>query len=211
MTVGRSRAPPLCHGLPEDKLQPSQPLFPTGGKTRRGWPPFGGHDEGSARAYTEKYFARGFSTTIALVDCSGCNCHSSDSDTPIRSGPQQRQQRRLVLQLRAGRVAERIAAAAIALLEHPSPYRGRPRRRNPARRGCACACTRPSPRPSPPTARADRGSPGSDCPRTRRARCRTPAARRSPPAARSRRARPRRCRGRNRRCTRRPPSAAAAA
>ena len=34
---------------------------------------------------TEKYFACGLSTTIALVDCSGCSCHSSDSDTPIRS------------------------------------------------------------------------------------------------------------------------------
>ena len=37
--------------------------------------------------YTEKYFAFGLNTTSALVDCSGCNCHSSDSDTPIRSAP----------------------------------------------------------------------------------------------------------------------------
>ncbi len=36
-------------------------------------------------AYTEKYLAFGFNTTIALVDCSGCNCHSSDSEMPTRS------------------------------------------------------------------------------------------------------------------------------
>ena len=36
---------------------------------------------------TEKYLARGFRTTMALVLCSGCNCHSSDSDTPMRSAP----------------------------------------------------------------------------------------------------------------------------
>ena len=37
--------------------------------------------------YTEKYFACGLSTTIALVDCSGCSWNSSDSDTPIRCAP----------------------------------------------------------------------------------------------------------------------------
>ncbi len=37
--------------------------------------------------YTEKYFARLFKITIALVLCSGWSCHSSDSDTPIRSAP----------------------------------------------------------------------------------------------------------------------------
>lgn len=40
--------------------------------------------------YTEKYLARGFSTTIALVLCSGCSCHSSLIETPIRSAPSRR-------------------------------------------------------------------------------------------------------------------------
>jgi hypothetical protein len=37
--------------------------------------------------YTEKYLAAGFSTTTALVDCSGCNWNSSDREIPIRSAP----------------------------------------------------------------------------------------------------------------------------
>ena len=37
--------------------------------------------------YTEKYFACGLSTTIALVDCSGWSWNSSDNDNPIRSAP----------------------------------------------------------------------------------------------------------------------------
>ena len=36
---------------------------------------------------TEKYLARGFRTTMALVDCSGCNWNSSDSEIPMRSAP----------------------------------------------------------------------------------------------------------------------------
>jgi hypothetical protein len=31
------------------------------------------HVAAASLDYTEKYFARGFNTTIALVDCSGCN------------------------------------------------------------------------------------------------------------------------------------------
>ena len=46
-------------------------------------PVFAGEGRGEG-AHTEKYFALGLSTTIALVDCSGCSCHSSDSDTPMR-------------------------------------------------------------------------------------------------------------------------------
>ena len=45
---------------------------------------------GARRGYTEKYFARGFSTTMALVDCSGCSCHSSESEMPIRSASSRR-------------------------------------------------------------------------------------------------------------------------
>jgi hypothetical protein len=44
-------------------------------------------DRRPASCYTEKYFARGFSTTIALVDCSGCNWNSSEIEIPIRSAP----------------------------------------------------------------------------------------------------------------------------
>ncbi len=33
-----------------------------------------------------KYFASGWWTIMASVDCSGCSCSSSDSSTPIRSG-----------------------------------------------------------------------------------------------------------------------------
>ena len=33
-----------------------------------------------------KYFASGWCTISASVDCSGCSCSSSDSSTPIRSG-----------------------------------------------------------------------------------------------------------------------------
>ena len=40
--------------------------------------------------HTEKYLARGLRITIALVLCSGCSCHSSESDTPIRSAPRRR-------------------------------------------------------------------------------------------------------------------------
>ncbi len=39
------------------------------------------------RYQTEKYFACGFKVTIALVDCSGCNWNSSDSEMPSRSAP----------------------------------------------------------------------------------------------------------------------------
>ena len=58
------------------------------------------------------------STTIALVDCSGCSWYSSDSETPMRSASSKRQELRLVFELRAGRIAEGIARAAIALGEH---------------------------------------------------------------------------------------------
>jgi hypothetical protein len=44
----------------------------------------------SPLAQTEKYFARGLSTTIALVDCSGWSCHSSDIETPIRPASSRR-------------------------------------------------------------------------------------------------------------------------
>ena len=44
----------------------------------------------AALFHTVKYFARGFSTTIALVDCSGSSCHSSDSERPMRSAPSRR-------------------------------------------------------------------------------------------------------------------------
>jgi hypothetical protein len=40
--------------------------------------------------YTEKYFATGFSVTIALVDCSGCSWYSSDNEIPRRSAPSSR-------------------------------------------------------------------------------------------------------------------------
>ena len=142
-----------------------------------------------AERYTEKYFACGLSTTIALVDCSGCSWNSSDSDDADPLGAQQRQERRLVLELRAGRIAERIARCRDSPAPASSPCRGRPRRRSPVRRGCACGRIRPSPRPSPPTGRAGRDSPGSGCPRTSRARPPTPSAPPSRPAARSRRAR----------------------
>jgi hypothetical protein len=38
-----------------------------GGRPVPGW------EATRVRNQTEKYFARGFNTTIALVDCSGCN------------------------------------------------------------------------------------------------------------------------------------------
>ena len=41
-------------------------------------------------AQTLKYFASGWWTTIASVDCSGCSCISSDSSTPIRAGSSSR-------------------------------------------------------------------------------------------------------------------------
>ena len=65
-----------------------------------------------------KYLASGWWTTIADVDCSGCSWNSSDSSTPIRLGVQQVEQLGLVLELGAGRVAEGVARAAVALPEH---------------------------------------------------------------------------------------------
>ena len=39
-----------------------------------------------APAHVLKYFASGWCTTIASVDCSGCSWNSSDSSTLMRSG-----------------------------------------------------------------------------------------------------------------------------
>ena len=64
-----------------------------------------------------KYLASGWWTTMASVDCSGCSWNSSVSLTPIRSGGSSRDQLRPVLQVGAGRVAERVARAAVALPE----------------------------------------------------------------------------------------------
>ena len=74
--------------------------------------------DGARRRYTEKYFACGLSTTIALVDCSGCSWNSSDSDKPIRSAPSSDRIGAWSSSLRARRIAERIARAAIALRQH---------------------------------------------------------------------------------------------
>ena len=54
---------------------------------------------------------------MALVLCSGQSWSSSDSSMPMPRSTQQLQQRRLVGEVRAGRVAEAVARAAIALLE----------------------------------------------------------------------------------------------
>ena len=43
-------------------------------------------EEDGPQAHVLKYFASGWCTTIASVDCSGCSWNSSDSSTPIRSG-----------------------------------------------------------------------------------------------------------------------------
>ena len=126
---------------------------------------------------------------MALVDCSGWSWYSSDSVDADALGAEQLQQRRLVLQLRAGRVAEASSGSRGSPASASCPCRGRPRRRSRARRGCACGRTRPAPRPSRPPGRAGRDSPGSGCRRTSRARCRRPAGPRSRPAGRSRRAR----------------------
>ncbi len=63
-----------------------------------------------------KYFASGWCTISAEVDCSGCSWNSSDSSTPIRSGLEQVDQHGLLLDVRAGGVAEGVARPAVALL-----------------------------------------------------------------------------------------------
>ena len=54
---------------------------------------------------------------MAEVDCSGWSWNSSDSSTPIRSGVQQLEQLGLLLEVGAGRVAEGVARAPVALVE----------------------------------------------------------------------------------------------
>ena len=97
----------------------------------------------------------------------GVSWNSSESSTPIRSGLEQRHERRLVLDVGAGRVAEGVRRAAVALLaDEDRPCRRRPRRRSRARCGSARASTRPAPRSAGRTARAARGSRGRRWPRT---------------------------------------------
>ena len=120
-------------------------------------------------------------------------------------GAQQVEQLPLVGEVGTGRVAERIAAAAIALLPASPRCRAPPRRQSPTRRGSAGAGIRPGPRPSRPTARADRGNPDSGSRRTTRARHRRRAGPSSRPAARSHRAR-RRSTSRKKSAMQSPPS-----
>ena len=126
-------------------------------------------DAASARGHRAlKYFASGWWTTSASVDCSGCSCSSSDSSTPIRSGPQQVDQLGPVLQVGAGRVAERVARAAVRLVaDHRvdvAVVGGRSRGRS----GSGRATSRPAPRSAGRSARAAPGSPGRRCARTAR-------------------------------------------
>jgi hypothetical protein len=64
--------------------------------------------------YTTKYFAPGWCTTIAEVDCS--------ADILLRL--QQGKQLSLILQIRAGRIAKRIPRSAIFLMKQVAYVRG---------------------------------------------------------------------------------------
>ncbi len=69
----------------------------------------------------------------------------------------------VVLQVGAGRVAPRVAAAAVLLAEETAQGRARPRRRSPTRCGSGGASTRPALRPSRRRDRGAAGTPGSGC------------------------------------------------
>ena len=60
--------------------------------------------------YVLKYFASGWWTTMASVDCSGCSCNSSDSCDADPLGSEQLDDLGAVLQIRAGGIAEASTA-----------------------------------------------------------------------------------------------------
>ncbi len=160
------RGDPGRLGVDQGAVQVPQHGLQAGGTGRVGRPASG------PAHLAAKYLASGCGTMIAEVDCSGTSWNSSDSATPIRSGPQQPEQLLLVLQVRAGRVAEGVPRAPVALLEDLVQVGRVLRRVLPAPRAPGGATARPAPRSAAPTGRAPRGSRGSCWPRT--ARWRTP-------------------------------------
>jgi hypothetical protein len=99
------------------------------------------------RRQTEKYFAWGWVTTMAEVDCSGSSWSSSVSETPISSALSSANSGRWSARL-GRRDSRRNSGCRDSPAATAPRCRAPPRRRSPARRGCSCSDVPPWLRPS---------------------------------------------------------------